>query len=241
MSNTQPAAPDPDAIATQLAQTFATLDRVERDIRELHTTIAPRIDELAREIARLKLTIANEIVGAGFTNQLATRDQVTGLYSRAEMVNILNEELARYRRTHRTMTLVLVEIDGFGELINERGLAVANIVLQRFGHLIRENVRLLDRTARHIGAQVAVISPETSESGAFQMVERIRQTISERPLVITATEIALALPITACFGIAGVPAAASTDETLIEAAERALAAAQRRGANQTVINFGRLE
>jgi diguanylate cyclase (GGDEF)-like protein len=82
--------------------------------------------------------------------------------------------------------------------------------------------------------------PETKESGAYYMAERIRRSINKRDFsIMKGTEQSLQLTITVSIGVAEVSEATKSIDGIIAKADRALYRSKGQGRNTTV--FGRTD
>ncbi|MBA2637090.1 MAG: diguanylate cyclase, partial [Solirubrobacterales bacterium] len=90
-------------------------------------------------------------------------DALTGLYSRAFLLEALAVELRRHRRYGSRCALALIAVDTSG-----------SAVLQRAAALLRANLRPSDVVARIGGSVFGVLMPETEPFGALLATERLR-------------------------------------------------------------------
>ncbi|HEX8218066.1 MAG TPA: sensor domain-containing diguanylate cyclase [Chloroflexia bacterium] len=167
---------------------------------------------------------------------LATRDELTGLYNRREMGFLLQGELARSRRYHHFLSMMILDLDRFKTINDTYGHQVGDDVLREVAKLVQENIRAGDSAARYGGEELAVIMPETTGSGAFKVAERIRQAVAAQafsnPQRNTRT---LPVRTTISAGIACFPSDADNQSALIVAADRALYRAKEEGRNRSVM------
>ena len=106
-----------------------------------------------------------------------------------------------------------MDLDGL-KLINDRhGHLTGSRALCRVAEILRLNCRSIDTAARYGGDEFALVLPETSESAARQVVERIRNCLEADQEVPR-----LSLSI----GIATFPQCGATVQQLLECADRAL-------------------
>jgi len=165
--------------------------------------------------------------------ELTRRDRITELLSAGQEVTWLEAEIARARRHHHQVALVLIEPDGW-EWFEERGTEIAIPVLETLAEVIGSELRATDIALRRETSVFSLILPETSSEGARVAAERIRLilplrvgAIGERVLSVSA-------------GVATFPQDASTNEELVHMADRALDRARELGGNRTVcVSLGR--
>ena len=98
--------------------------------------------------------------------------------------------------------------------------------LKSVGWLLKEAVRDIDIAGRIGGEEFAILLPETDESEALQIAERIRRMIGEYRWPLRR--------ITASIGLATFHGSDIDRELIVEAADQALYQAKRGGRDQTV-------
>jgi diguanylate cyclase (GGDEF)-like protein len=91
-------------------------------------------------------------------------------------------------------------------------------------------VRDIDVAARWGGEEFALLLPGTDAAGAAHVAERVRRTFAETTILSTE---GAPIQITASFGVAAYPLAAS-EEALVAAADGALYEAKRGGKDMVV-------
>jgi diguanylate cyclase (GGDEF)-like protein len=203
------------------------LSLVEKDllVTSTDTVIERRIDVLEKENAELLMKNLS-------LSESATRDLLTGLFSRSYAVEKIEEEMNRAWRHGRSMSLLMIDVDRL-KMINERhGLSAGDQVLKTIGEIIRGACRVYDVPARFAGEQFCVLLPDTPVSRTHAVAERIRHAIESRPIHTGHGDVA----VTCSIGIAGLDnipeAALFNSASLLERADRALFFAKDRGRNR---------
>lgn len=118
-----------------------------------------------RQVARLTARLSE---ASGF-------DQLTGLLNRRAFEELLNSELDRSRRTGRSVSVIVAEVDGVGRVNAERGHAAGDVALQQVGRDMQKWSRRIDSAGRLGGEKFGVLLPETDGHGAFLVAERLRR------------------------------------------------------------------
>ncbi len=180
--------------------------------------------------------------------ELAMRDGLTGLYNRREMQRLLKRAAEQYERYKVGSALILLDVDYFKTVNDTYGHQIGDDVLRWISRLITELVRPEDKVARYGGEELAIILPDTDTQTAFEIAERIRQTLEAQPFEFMqrldlsqdsdlegARERKVLIPLTVSLGVAGLPEDAHTEEGLLEAADQALYEAKRAGRNRTLV------
>lgn len=155
-------------------------------------------------------------------------DGLTGLSNRRHCDESIAQELARAGRFGGPVGLILADIDDFKAVNDRYGHPTGDEVLRGFAATLRDTIRDIDVFARWGGEEFAVLLPGTDEEGAALLAERIRAAFEERLLASADGE---PLEVTASFGVAAFPEAASSTE-LVEGADAALYEAKRAGKNR---------
>ena len=184
-------------------------------LRELATRALARrrlLDDLAETQKRLE--------------ELVHRDALTGLYNRRYFETRLELECARAARFGEALTLVLLDVDHFKDVNDTYGHPVGDEVLVQIGKLLLGGVRSIDLVARVGGEEFALLLPNTGETGARGLVQRVIQRVRRHRFGVGGR----ALKVTLSAGLAGCPRAdGAQPRALYEHADRALYLAKRRG------------
>jgi diguanylate cyclase (GGDEF)-like protein/PAS domain S-box-containing protein len=168
--------------------------------------------------------------------RLAIRDDLTGLYNRREMVHLLKEETSRADRHHRSVSLIMLDIDAFKKVNDTYGHLAGDKVLQQIARTIEDSVRSFDRVARYGGEEFAVILPETAGADALIVAERIRVRVASQLFPISHEHgIDVQIPLTISSGFATITAGREKAmEDLIREADEGLYMAKHAGRNRCV-------
>ncbi|MEU4156775.1 GGDEF domain-containing protein [Actinoplanes sp. NPDC026670] len=158
----------------------------------------------------------------------AVTDGLTGLRSRRFFEQALGNQGERSVKNGVPVSVLLLDIDHFKSVNDTYGHNGGDRVLVEVTHRLRELVRPGDVVARYGGEEFAVLLPDTGAEQAGEIAERIRRGVSAAPIAVDESRL---LTVTVSVGIAGMPAAGTTDE-LVLAADRALYAAKNAGRNR---------
>lgn len=161
---------------------------------------------------------------------LAAKDALTGLYNRRAFDDRLRQTLELHGRTGRSFALVMLDLDRFKKLNDERGHPAGDAALRMVANAVRRVPRLADEAARFGGEEFVVVLSDTELTGALQLAERLREAIEKAQTIFDGGSIR----VTASVGLAVWPSDGSTPEELLAAADRALYAAKAAGRNRVV-------
>ena len=106
--------------------------------------------------------------------QLAREDHLTGLFNRPHLLSMLERELALSQRHNYIVSILLLEINDFTQLLDEFGRHTGEKALRLFADCIREKIRESDLFGRFDGAQFLLVLPHTSYDDAARMGEGLR-------------------------------------------------------------------
>lgn len=137
-----------------------------------------RLEELAERVAPA-IENARRFREA---RQQADLDSLTRLHNRRYFYETLGREVDRAQRYQRRLSLVIVDVDGFKEINDRIGHLAGDAVLAEIADRIRQVVRSADIPCRVGGDEFAVIVPEVEVGQARQLVGRIQQAVSARPI-----------------------------------------------------------
>lgn len=167
--------------------------------------------------------------------RLASRDELTGLYNRRALDELLGEEVDRHRRYGRPAALVLLDVDHFKSINDSYGHPAGDEVLRWLAQLLRASIRTADIPARYGGEEFAIVLPEMNSLQALGMAERLRRRVAAGPFVWRGRSGGcLQIPVTVSLGVAGLPGDALDAVAWVAAADAGLYAAKRGGRNRAV-------
>jgi len=160
--------------------------------------------------------------------ELSVRDGLTGLYNRRELEKRLQEEVHRARRYQHPISVMMLDIDHFKSVNDRYGHRAGDEVLITVADLIQLHIRPVDVACRYGGEELAVIFPETDQTGARTVAERIRSTIEDS---VTTTPEGDMIHVTVSIGLGQFPVHGDSATALLHAADQALYAAKHEGRN----------
>lgn len=110
--------------------------------------------------------------------ELATHDELTGLYNRRHMQGMLEAEWRRCQRTAHGFSVGLVDLDHFKRLNDEYGHAAGDEALRLFAQEARCTLRDSDVVARWGGEEFLVLLPSVKAEDARCALERLRAALA---------------------------------------------------------------
>jgi diguanylate cyclase (GGDEF)-like protein len=220
-----------------LVRTAARFGRGDLHVRAAHepwvaefAPLAAALDDMAAKLAAREeeLQIANQHL-----DELASLDGLSGLANRRGFDRELEREWQNANANRRPIALMMVDIDHF-KLFNDRyGHVGGDTCLRAVGETLSlvtlEEAVLV---ARYGGEEFALLLPGLDIERAKALAEEVRRTVED--LLINHSESPCG-HVTVSIGVESiVPESYQTSASLVEAADRALYDAKRRGRNKVV-------
>ena len=110
--------------------------------------------------------------------ELSTRDNLTKLYNRNKLDEVLISELNRANRYNKPFGIVFIDIDYFKKVNDTYGHQVGDNILKEFAKIINNNLRKTDILGRWGGEEFMIICCETDLEGILILAEKIRKEIA---------------------------------------------------------------
>jgi diguanylate cyclase (GGDEF)-like protein len=159
---------------------------------------------------------------------MATRDSLTGLLTRREMLRLAERERDKAVRSGRPLSAILVDIDRFKHINDSRGHGVGDLAIQALARTMGSTLRSYDVICRYGGEEFLAITPEMDRDQAFLSAERLRQALESQEIAVDGGE---PVRLTVSAGVARL-AEGESIESLISRADAALYAAKQAGRNR---------
>lgn len=110
--------------------------------------------------------------------ELATTDPLTGLLNRRAFAHRYERELARFSRTNRALSLLLIDLDYFKLINDKHGHAGGDEALRILSAHLKQTSRFgTDDVARWGGEEFAVLLSDSGHQSALRAAERLRRQI----------------------------------------------------------------
>jgi diguanylate cyclase (GGDEF)-like protein/PAS domain S-box-containing protein len=111
---------------------------------------------------------------------LSFKDGLTGIGNRRRFDTIVRDEWEAARKTHRPISLILVDIDSFKEYNDCYGHIQGDDCLRKVAVALRAGAtRQRDFLARYGGEEFVILLPDTAAEGALAVAARCRQAVCE--------------------------------------------------------------
>ena len=176
-------------------------------MRELHTLYVNN-DALASTNMQLEIQ--------------ATHDELTGLPNRSFLQRRLEQEAHIARESNIPAALLLLDLDRFKEVNDTLGHTVGDLLLQKIGQRLQNQLRPTDLIARLGGDEFAIVLPATDAAGAIYAARTLLGALDAPTLVDDH-----AFSIGGSIGIALTPEHGDDVTTLLRCADVAMYVAKR--------------
>lgn len=201
-------------------QTLSLTEQYDKQLR--------RLEKLARISDRYQNSL-RELSEA--LRDSALHDSLTGLDNRRSLMERLREETERAIRKSAPYGLAILDVDRFKSINDRFGHEAGDKALCAISEVIRRSLREYDVCGRWGGEEFLVLLPETTIEAAAQVVERIRTSMEQVQLQLSATDTP---KVTASFGLTQYRLGESFSDT-INRADSGLLKAKMEGRNRVVI------
>jgi diguanylate cyclase (GGDEF)-like protein/PAS domain S-box-containing protein len=195
--------------------------------RKDHATVKVRLSgrEVLSEQGELE---AYEVIAEDVTRQReledhlrrqAASDSLTGLANYRRLVDVLDSEIRRSKRTNREFAMLFFDLDGLKRINDRYGHLIGSQALCRLADALCSCCRDIDTLARFGGDEFAVVLPETDAEAANLVARRIFESIAndgKRPRLSVS------------FGVAVYPTNGGSLESLLFQADSALYSMKRQ-------------
>lgn len=186
-----------------------------------------RVQQMRQRLDRQREALAEALAE---NRALAMRDELTGLYNRRAMVELIQLECRRRRRGQGTLLFAMIDVDHFKRVNDHHGHAMGDHVLRVFADALRANVRETDVLARWGGDEFLLLLSDIEPRSAQTLLERTREAIAALPVPNAPPGLRLSMSA----GLALHLPHSSPQETL-ERADQALYAAKDQGRNRVAL------
>jgi diguanylate cyclase (GGDEF)-like protein len=209
--------PDPDHDFDSDSDTFARRRQIAAAVAE-HVALA---------VANLNLREALRVQGV--------RDPLTGLYNRRYMQEFLDHALHAARRRHRSLAVMMIDLDHFKRYNDNFGHSAGDRILAAVGEMLLRCIRAEDVACRYGGEEFTLILTECTLQQATIRADEIRKRLHEcRTQPCTQPNDQAPDSLTVSIGVAAFDETIDRADLLLKFADDALYAAKRAGRNRVM-------
>ena len=106
--------------------------------------------------------------------QVAIHDDLTGVFNRRFLLDVLTRESSRARRLGTAFSICMFDLDHFKTINDTLGHAAGDAVLKHFARVGGSDLRAVDVFGRYGGEEFLLVLPDTGQQGACASAERVR-------------------------------------------------------------------
>jgi len=162
----------------------------------------------------------------------ATHDDLTLLWNRGVIMNLLGRELTRSQRENVCTVIILGDLDHFKKINDTHGHLVGDQVLREIARRFLQSVRSYDFVGRYGGEEFIIVLNNCQPDSALARADEIRKVICTRPVNTDAGPV----PVTMSLGVVlSSEWGQRPPEDLISEADEALYAAKAEGRNRVKV------
>jgi len=202
------------------------LVRLPDDRKMVITTVREITERKKMEAELQKANEAYQALHATLREQ-ATRDSLTGLYNRRYFNETIERELARAKRDHYPVSVMIMDIDLFKQINDSYGHAFGDEALRMLSSLINVNTRTGDIAYRYGGDEFVVVLPGAGVEIARRRAEMVCQAFRTAPIHDGVNEFAATISV----GISVYPEHGDHGNKILRCADSALYQAKQGGRN----------
>ena len=216
--------------ADELGQLGVGFNAMAEELQSYTESLEKKVEERAHEVRRKnrELSEANAKL-----ETLARTDDLTQLYNRRYVLEVLDFEIRRGERSTNRLLVAMVDVDHFKRVNDTHGHQGGDRVLQQIADIFRANLRSTDIIGRYGGEEFLVIFLDTDTTAGGQVAEKLRRKVEEAVFLDAGGN--LVADVTISIGLDKFSVGGEDSGTLIAHADEALYAAKRSGRNRVVI------
>lgn len=163
----------------------------------------------------------------------ATVDELSGLINRRQFINLAEKEFLRAKRYKNVFTLLMIDIDHFKKINDEKGHDAGDQVIKEIGRQLNEGFRKTDISARLGGEEFTVILINTNLEEGMALAEQFRERISNVMVSYEGEDIQFTVSI----GITVFDSKAENFNHLLKLSDQAMYQAKQKGRNCTSVKL----
>ena len=157
--------------------------------------------------------------------ELLVTDPLTGISNRRYLMERLEDEARRSRRSKKAFSILMADVDSFKDFNDTHGHYAGDEALKAVAGVLWQEMREIDHVARYGGEEFLVLLPHTDIDGAIKVTKRIQKRLAKCAVKAGKQSVTVTLSI----GAAEFPVDGDSPESLIVSADTALYEAKRSG------------
>ncbi len=153
-------------------------------------------------------------------------DQLTGIYNRMAIMQILKRELARSKRSNQPLSIIMIDLDHFKQVNDTYGHLGGDAILKGAASCMSDAIRTYDSLGRYGGEEFLIVVPGCRQNETRSLAKRIQDNLADTVFEYNGQEISITVSMgiadNRCIGISDI-------DSLIRFADEALYQAKDNG------------
>lgn len=112
-------------------------------------------------------------------NELTMRDSMTNLLNHKNSMRKLKEEIERAKRIDYPLSVAMIDLDNFKSVNDTYGHQAGDNVIIQMAKILKDHCRATDIIGRYGGEEFIIIMPDTNDSDAASLLNRIQHQVDE--------------------------------------------------------------
>lgn len=171
-------------------------------------------------------------------NGMVIRDNLTGLYNRYWVHEMLRVELARADRYRWPLSLLFCDLDDFKQINDRNGHAAGDQVLKRIAQILPNTLRTFDVVARWGGDEFLIVLPHADQKAAEQIADRMCMAVASLQVPFPQDAGGQSMRVALSIGIATYPENGTDVNSLEQYADEKLYEAKRQRSSCVQLRTG---
>ena len=228
---------DPDV---RIRDLVGTRDSLTTDLLELSLavslTLVVALNPVLMALALPTVVLCRRYLMQSQLVAQARFDAKTGVLNAGTWQREASAEFYRALRSGTPLALIMVDIDHFSSVNETAGLDAGDQVLHGIARTLTDNLQGSGLVGRFGGEQFAILLPQTGETQARRIAERLRDHVAGEPIAIEdGSHAGFVFRLTISIGIAVLDRSRRALAELIGAADGALSEAKATGRNKVCV------
>jgi diguanylate cyclase (GGDEF)-like protein len=162
----------------------------------------------------------------------SNRDQLTGLFNRNYLEEVLERELLRAAQEELSLGITMLDVDDFKRFNDTWGHAAGDKILRELGGLLLTQVNGEDIACRYGGDEFIIVLPDASREVIRERADRLCEHTRRLKIHFKGQTFEM---ITFSVGVASFPENGSTSAEILKVADTALYRAKHQGRGRVVV------
>lgn len=132
---------------------------------------------IRQDLERMKKDILTAKERSKYLEEELLKDPLTGVFNRRAYDRLIKQEFNRYIRYGTVFSVILFDVDHFKRINDTYGHAVGDKCLTEIINRVKPALRESDFLARYGGEEFIILLPETDNSSASKVAEKLRSVV----------------------------------------------------------------